>query len=199
MKRGIAVFVVAFALACDRRGSENGIAIDLISQAPSRVELLAEFYERCSPDCVNMDVVAQVVAHAEDAAALLCIEDQVETFLAIVHRESHFRPKTDDGDSRGVAQVRRRYEHRLRQAWKRLGVELGSVSDLKTQVYMGMMMFRDKLRVSNGYVLGAVKAYNGTGDAAELYAYRVLASRGRMFPDKVWQPNERAQDTGGCP
>jgi hypothetical protein len=166
---------------------------------PSPYERLEEFYAGCLPACVNLDHVAEVVVNAEEATAHLCIEDELKTFLAIVHRESSFNPKTDDGDSRGVAQVRRRYEKRLRKAWSALGVKLGPITEIRTQVFMGVMVFRDKLRKAEGYTLGAVVRYNGSGDKAELYAYRVLASRGRIFPDAPWTPNERAELLQECP
>lgn len=151
-------------------------------------EALRAFYsgeDGSAQDGVDLAVVSHVVKYTEEATSLLCIQDQAETFLAMVHRESNFNPATDDGDSRNVAQVRRRYERRLRKAWRALGVDPGPSGSVKASVYMGVMVYRDKLRRSGGRVFGAVRRYNGSGDRAELYAYRVMASRQRIFGRSV--------------
>lgn len=166
----------------------------LFTPGPTNYDKLAKFYAGMD---VDLDVVAQATAHAEDAAAILCMDDMVQSYLSMIHRESGFDPATDDKDSRHVAQVRRRYEKRLTKAWKALGVDFKG-DGIKASVYMGMMMFRDKLREAHGDVFGGIRRYNGKGPKAELYAYRVLASRQRIF-GQVHYPDEHALMLDECP
>lgn len=144
------------------------------------------------------------IAATKEAAALLCLSDQVPTMLAMWVRESDFDPKADDQvlvgfkkRSLGVAQTRQSYIRDLREDWMKQGVRLGAFALPRTQVFLGVMEFRYKLKVSKGNVAEAVRRYNGSGPKARKYVERVSRTRLKIFGSPLGK-SERG-NFGGCP
>ena len=165
---------------------------------PARTRQLLLFYPGATPE--RRAVIKEVMFWTEAAADRLCMSDQVNTLLAMAHRESAFDPKAKDGHpskSFGVYQTLNHYERRLRRAWAMMGVTLGPRSEIRTQVYLGVLEYRNHLIGAHGEVLRAVQHYNGSGPHAELYAWRVLASRARIF-GQAWTPNEKRIPATPC-
>lgn len=131
----------------------------------------------------NERVVVEAAKYTQEAASILHIEKQVDTLLAMWHRESTYNPSATDpkGASLGVCQTQPSDSRRLYRFWKLKGVELGPFSEIRTQVYFGVAVFNAKLQKSNGNVKDAVRRYNGSGNLAKIYAHRVMISRHVIF------------------
>ena len=171
---------------------------DLPDILPARTRKLLLFYYEATPE--RRAIIKETVFWTQAATDRLCMEDQTDTLLAMAWRESAFDPKAKDGHpskSFGVYQTLNRYERRLRRAWALLGVTLGPRTEIRTQAYLGVMEYRNHLIGAKGDVLRAVTHYNGSGSRAELYAWRVLASRARIFGE-VWTPNEKRLPATPC-
>ncbi len=201
-----AVFAAVFSFGCapEELPSETlaptPAVADFAGFPVSICNSLMRFYWQ--DDEQDLSRVCEVANAAEEACSRLCLDDQLQTFLAIIHRESYFRQDAQGKpgeDSRGVAQVRRIYEKKLRRAWRHLGIRLGPASEIRTQVFLGAMVYRDKLASAGGDVRKAVRSYNGSTrlKVTALYADRVFASRARIFRSP-YEPGERSELWRAC-
>jgi hypothetical protein len=161
------------------------------AQPDRLVQLLAFYHDLSRKQALT---VKAAVYYTQEAARFLAVADQDDTLLSMANRESSFDPKAHDGHPAlgwGIYQTPYAFERHLRREWAALGVDLGPRESIKTQCYLGVMEFRDHLLHQRGDVFKAVMAYNGRGAKAELYAWRVMATRTRAF-DRPWKPGEMA-------
>ena len=166
--------------------------------------MLAVFYQD-QADRPDYNTMAQAVDATKEASALLCLEDQVPTILAMWHRESAYNPKAKGlprEDSAGVSQTRMKELKVWRPFWRSRGIILEPFkTSVRTQVFFGVAEYADKLRLAHGDVLQAVRRYNGGSMGgpglarASRYAKKVMVSRKVIF-DKPYTKGETAEP---CP
>lgn len=175
------------------RSAQIDAAVAALKPAPDPRQQLRAYYKSCG-DCVNFKIMDEAIYHTEGAAVLLCVEDELDTMLSMWVTESHFDPKVSDeklvgykNRSVGISQTKRKYFKRLYAEWLKRGVKLGPFSEIKTQVYFGVMEYRDFLGYTRGDVKEAVRAYNGGGRGgpglvkARRYSDKVMKRRGLIF------------------
>jgi hypothetical protein len=151
------------------------------AQSISPADVMARWYASTSQDGENC-LVFYAGRETEKLAARAGIGRHVPTMLSMWHRESGFRQISgDDGRSFGITQTLLVYEPIWRKWWADRGVQLGPVSDPRTQIAYGVAEFWHCLRDQKGDEFQAVRQYNGSSFRAYAYARRVFATRRRVF------------------
>lgn len=156
----------------------------LCHAGPTREErALVAFYTKHYPNAAQPEWLREVARESHKWLARLCLEDQLDTFLSMGHRESGFDPTLigDDGRSYGAFQMLRENEPNWRAFWKARGYRLGGIDSLDTQAAFAAAEFYTKLRVARGNLWGGVRRYNGAGYRAMWYARNVMVSRKVIF------------------
>lgn len=152
----------------------------ILSDSPPEQKIV-EFYKSNYPTAKGVPFIPETAFWTRYYARKIGTEEHFETMLSMWHRESAFDPKTDDGDSIGVTQTRRRYFKRLRKQWLKLGVTLPSIKTVQTQCAFGVLEFKQHLGYAKGDEIEAIRRYNGSGWRAKRYQKRVLRSRRIIF------------------
>ncbi len=212
--RGLALGVLALGLVLGISHFHGRQVINPDSfYRPTYAEQLRAYYAsfKHGEDHADLDIVDLTARYTEEAAVKLCVEDQVDTMLTQWKCESNFQPTADDSHlvghkkrSLGVTQTREKYIQRLRKQWRKLGIKLGPFGDIRTQVYLGVMEFREHLEQAGGDVREAVRRYNGGGRGgkglvkAEKYAAKVMKTRAKIF-GRPYRSGEKTTLYQSCP
>lgn len=188
-------FVAGYGLERYRNTIELTGALPLEHQGGAASDQLAQLKAFYSPqDKAPADfVLEQAVDATTEAAWMLCLDDQLDTMLAMWHRESAYKLDAHGApyeDSKGITQTRMKDTPKWRAFWKARSVKLGPFSEVRTQAFFGVAEFREKLTQAKGDVKDAVRRYNGRGRKARKYADRVMVSRAVIF-DRPYTKGER--------
>lgn len=152
--------------------------------ATKEERVLVGFYRKHYPKHeYSVADLSTLARSTEKYARLLCLQGELDTLLALAHREAQCRKDRlgDDGKSFGAYQTLLDDMEEFRGFWKRRGIKLRPVMDLDTQCAFGVAEFYKKLLVSRGNVWGAVRRYNGSGPMAQRHARKVFVSRRVIF------------------
>lgn len=162
----------------------NGLA-GLAMASPWEEHQFIKFYERRYP-AIQKEYVYEIAKTSMKWAQRLCLEDQLDTLLSMVHVESNdLNPYEDDRlglrRSLGFYQTREQYMPALRAFWKANGFDLGPNDSVDTQCAFGVAEFYMQLQIYKGSMWYAVKGYNGGGHKASEYAAVVFRFREKVF------------------
>ena len=152
------------------------------SAEPDRA--LFRFYHKNYPK-IQREYLEKVTERTKVWASRVCLQDETDTLLSIIHTESRFELVCDDGlgkrRSLGFFQTREQYRPALRRWWLKDGWKLGPDDSVDTQCAYGVLEFAMQLRYAHGNVFGAVRRYNGGGAKAQDYARKVFRFRRLIF------------------
>jgi hypothetical protein len=164
-----------------------GLTTNGLAQGPQKgdatAEKLVKYCRKHNPK-IDSDYLRFVTAESRRILARVHHEDKLETLLSMFYVESKYIQNADDGDSYGIAQTRKRYEHRLRIWWYERGLDLGSIDDPTAQIAFGVAEFVEHwyyARKSRNRLWETVRRYNGSGPKARLHAEKVFRARKAIF------------------